>query len=499
MSLAALLDDSTIAPDAPIVFAPAQEWTRQELERRVGGLADVLRDLGVGPGNAVAVMLPDGPEVVAALFGVWRAGAAYVPINPRLSPTELARVLETLQPAAVVTDDEHAPRVSGGPLAVATPDGWRAVDGPITEPAEHEADIALVQFTSGTTGRPKAVLLRHSGVLELLDGVLGTLRTKPKDDAPAKAPMPNLVPVSLSLWAGIYQVLFAMRVGAPIVILGTFDTHAFAEAVARFGVRSTVLPPGAMSMLSDDGSIETLAPLKYVRSISAPLSPLQARRFYERFGVLVMNSYGQTEIGGEIVGWSAADLKQWGASKLGAVGRPHRGVTVRAVDEKGEPVPTGESGELWVQTPALGAGYADGTDLGDRLTADGWFRTGDIGRVDEDGFVWIEGRVSNMINRGGLKVYPDEVAEVLRAAPGVTEAAVFAAEDARLGEVPWAVVEVAPGAAVTPDDLEQHCREHLAPYKVPVRIVIVAEIPRNDVGKFLSGRLLYEAVAGSRP
>jgi acyl-CoA synthetase (AMP-forming)/AMP-acid ligase II len=498
-SLGALLDDSTIAPDAPIVSAPAQEWTRQELERRVAGLAGLLAELGVRPGHAVGVMLPDGAEVVAALFGVWRAGAAHVPINPRLSPTELARLLETLQPAAVVTDDEHAPRVQGGPVAVSTPDGWRGIDGPIGDPALHEPDIALIQFTSGTTGRPKAVLLRHSGVLELLDGVLGTLRGKPKGGGSAKPPMPNLVPVSLSLWAGIYQVLFAMRVGAPIVILGRFETRAFAEAVARYGIRSTVLPPGAMSMLSDDESIETLAPLRYVRSISAPLSPLQARRFHERFGILVMNSYGQTEIGGEIVGWSAADLKEWGEAKLGAVGRPHRGVRVRAVDEQGEPVPAGESGELWVQTPALSAGYADGSDLGDRLTADGWFRTGDVGRVDEDGFVWIEGRVSDMINRGGLKVYPDEVAEVLRAAPGVTEAAVFGAEDDRLGEVPWAMVEVAAGAAVTAERLELHCREHLAPYKVPARIAVVREIPRNEVGKILSGRLLYEAVAGSRP
>ena len=292
--------------------------------------------------------------------------------------------------------------------------------------------------------------------------------------------MPNLIPVSLSLWAGIYQVLFAFRVGAPIVLMDTFETTTFATLVERFGIRSTVLPPAAMTMLSDDDAIVDLAPLKYVRSITAPLSPLQARRFKERFGVFVLNGYGQTEIGGEIVGWSAADAKTFGDSKLGAVGRPHEGVTVR----------TNDDGELQVRTPALSAGYADGADLSDRLTDDGWFRTGDIGRIDDDGFVWIEGRVSDMINRGGLKVFPEEVAEVLRLSPSVADAAVAGVPDDRLGEVPWAFVVAAPGAVLDVGSLERLCREHLAPYKVPVRIEVVDALPRNEIGKILSAELI---------
>src|SRR4029450_928955 len=144
------------------------------------------------------------------------------------------------------------------------------------------------------------------------------------------------------------------------------------------------------------------APLRFGRSITSPLSPRQARRFRDRFGIAVLNSYGQTEIGGEIVGWNAADSRDFGEAKLGSGGRPHAGVEVR----------TAASGELEVRTPALAAG-----DLSDRLTPDGWFRTGDVGRVDEDGFVWVEGRLSDMINRGGLKVHPDQVEEVLRLAP----------------------------------------------------------------------------------
>jgi acyl-CoA synthetase (AMP-forming)/AMP-acid ligase II len=358
------------------------------------------------------------------------------------------------------------------PAALLGNDEWKRDLGP----AQHPRDVALIQFTSGTTGPPKAVLLTHSGVLDLLDGVIRSLRTKPSGSA-----MPNLIPVSLSLWAGIYQVLFAFRVGAPIVIMPQFDTTSFAELVRRHGIRSTVLPPAAMTMLSDDAAIEDLAPLKYVRSISAPLSPLQARRFKDRFGIAVLNGYGQTEIGGEIVGWNAADTKEFGETKLGAVGRPHDGVSVR----------TGNDGELEVRTPALITGYADGSDLSDRLTDDGWFRTGDVGRVDDDGFVWIEGRVSDMINRGGMKVFPEEVAEVLRLSPAVADATVVGVPDDRLGEVPWAFV-VASGDGVDLDALEAHCREHVAPYKVPARIEIVDHLPRNEIGKVLAAALIAD-------
>jgi long-chain acyl-CoA synthetase len=461
---------------------------------------DVAEQLGsnlVEPGQVVAVRLPSSPELVAALFGVWQAGCVYLPINPRLTETEVARTFEQVRPAAIIDDIDAL-------------GGIRPVESD-QEPARHDPDIALIQFTSGTTGRPKAVLLSHSGVQELLDGVIGSLKSSSTRSANSRSagdtPMPNLIPVSLSLWAGIYNVLFALRVGAAVVILDPFTPRAFAEVVARFAIRSTVLPPAAMTMLCDDPEITDLSPLRYVRSITAPLSPIQARRFRDQFGISVLNGYGQTEIGGEIVGWSAADSRQWGDTKLGSVGRPHEGVTVRAVDEHGHDVgadPSGQpaTGELWVKTPALSAGYADGADLGERLTPDGWFRTGDLGRVDEDGFVWIEGRVSDMINRGGLKVSPDEVAEVIRLDPAVTDVAVVGVPDDRLGQVPWAFVVGAPGAAdggsdaATTARLDGLCRAHLAPYKVPVRFETVAELPRNQIGKVLTAELVQRAGAG---
>jgi acyl-CoA synthetase (AMP-forming)/AMP-acid ligase II len=246
----------------------------------------------------------------------------------------------------------------------------------------------------------------------------GRARRAATAEEAGKPAVPNLVPVSLSLWAGIYQVLFAFRAGNPVVIMERFEPAEFVRLVQSFQIRSTVLPPAAMTMLCDADTVTDLSPLRFVRSITAPLSAFQARRFRDQFGISILNCYGQTEIGGEIVGWSAADSRAFGDTKLGAVGRPHTGVEIRVIDEDGHDVTAaGGEGEICVMTPALSAGYADGGDLRDRLTPDGWFRTGDVGRLDDDGFLWIDGRVSDMINRGGLKVFPAEVEEVLRLAP----------------------------------------------------------------------------------
>ena len=413
------------------VYAPDGDWTGSQLRERAEAWAASLE---IPPGTACGTPLPNGGELIARLFGTWLAGGVYVPLNPRAAATELQRM-------------------------------EREVLG-----TRFDAGVAVVSFTSGTTGPPKPVPLLHARVLEGIDQVLGTLRTKPGD--PSKPPMPNLVPVSLGLWNGIYQVLFAFRTGAPVVLMDRFDTAEFAALVRRFEIRSTVLPPAAMVMLADDERIADLAPLKYVRSISAPLSPLQARRYRDRFGISVLNGWGQTELGGEVVGWSAADSKAFGDAKLGAVGRPHAGVEVTTDDG---------TGELLVRIPGR---------------FDEWQHTGDIGRIDDDGFVWIEGRLSEMINRGGNKVHPSEVEEVLRLAPQVADAAVVGAPDDRLGEVPVAfIVESAP---ITDEALDALCREHLAPYKVPVRFERVTELPRNENGK-IQKRELVRTRGGENP
>jgi acyl-CoA synthetase (AMP-forming)/AMP-acid ligase II len=475
-SLADLLDGDD---DDVVVHCDDGETTRRELRDQAAALATVLREHDLA-GRAIGVLMPNVAGAIAAWFGVWQAGATFVPLNPRVPAAELARMIDVTGVAAVVTDATgnafgDRQRWDAGALAVVAldPASPRA-----TAPGE-----AIVQFTSGTTGRPKAVVLRHDTVRELLDNVIGSLRgdTRRRE----RAPMPNLVPVSLSLWAGIYQVLFAFRLGAAVVLMERFEPREFARLVARYGIRSSVLPPAAMVMLVRDENVTSLEPLRYVRSVSAPLSPVHARAFHERFGTAILNGYGQTELGGEVVGWTAADWKRFGPGKLGAVGRPHAGIDVRVATE-------GEVGELEIRSPSP----LDAADpaLAGRVTDDGWLRTGDLGRIDDDGFVWIEGRVSSMINRGGLKVFPDEVEEALRTFDGVADVAVAGVPDARLGEVPWAFVVVAPGARVEGDALRAWAHERMAPYKVPAGVTIVDALPRNEIGKLLRQDLVPLAI-----
>ena len=326
------------------------------------------------------------------------------------------------------------------------------------------------------------------GVHRAARPVLGPLRAGARHryhgTGTERRPSPNLIPVSLALNAGIYNVLFGLRAGAEIVIMDKFATGEFAELVRRFAIRSTILPPAAMAELNDDPDVTDLTPLRYVRSITAPLSPLQARRFTEKFGVTVLNGYGQAEIG-EVIGWTATDAKEH-PEKVGAVGRPHAGVDIKIVDDtvrRSSPV---RVARLLVRPPRMAAGYADGTLLADRLDADGFVDTGDLARIDDDGFVWLEGRASDMINRGGNKIFPDEVEEVLRLSPAVRDVAVVGVPDVRLGEVPVAYVVGDPQPSA---ELEQLCREHLVPYKVPVSFHYVDELPRSEVGKVLRREL----------
>ncbi len=298
--------------------------------------------------------------------------------------------------------------------------------------------------------------------------------------------------MSLALWAGVFTALFSFRAGFGVVLLESFTTEGFVRAVKAHGITSTILAPAMIIMLTDDESISDLHPLRRVRSITAPLLPQVAREFYRRYGIFVLNSYGQTELGGEVVGWSAEDVRAFGEAKLGAAGRPYVHVDLRIRREDGSDADPGELGEIIVNSPYRMRGYAsaDGTvhdDSDNERFVDGYLRTGDLGRLDADGFLWIEGRVSDMINRGGIKVFPDEVEEVLRQFPAIRDVGVCARPDRRLGEVPHAWYVAA--GEIEPAELAAWCRRHLAPYKVPVGFTRVGSLPRSDIGKLLRREL----------
>ncbi len=438
-NLSSLLFEHPSGDTEPLVHTIAETRTAGEVRTDARRVAEVLE---IAPGDAVAIGLPNGPDLLGAMFGVWLAGGVLVPMNPRQTPVELSAFIEAVKPAAIVTASGIERRQS----------------------TTHADDVALITFTSGTTGQPKPIMHTHAGYLELLDRVLAPLKGDTSERAPqTRKPSANLIPVSMALNAGIYNTLFGLRAGAPLVIMEQFDPTVCAELVRRFQIRSTVLPPAAIAALTDS-EVSDLTPLKYVRSITASLSPLQARRFQQKFSTFVLNSYGQAEIG-EVIGWTSADARDFPA-KIGAVGRPHAGVDIRFDTD----------GCLLVRPPTIALGLDGRTD------DDGYVNTGDIAILDEDGFVWIEGRQTDLINRGGNKIFPDAVEEVLLLHPNVFDVAVVATPDERLGEVPVAVIV---GDKVDDEMLVAHCREYLTPYKVPVSFAWVESLPRNAAGKLL--------------
>ncbi|MEX0663262.1 MAG: class I adenylate-forming enzyme family protein [Acidimicrobiia bacterium] len=441
MSLSDLLLDHPFGDDDGLLHTVDQTVTAGEAKSRATKLAT---DLGALEGRAVAVQLPNGPELVSTMAGVWMAGGVYVPVNPRHPQVEVASVLRATRPAMIIDAD-----------------GTRTLEGA----KRYDAEVAFVMWTSGTTGRPKAIQHTHPAYVELLDRVLGSLRAGGRG---SKRPTPNLIPVSMALNAGLYNTLFGLRAGAALVIMDGFDPEVFASLVRRFEIRSTVLPPAAMTTLTES-DVSDLGPLEYVRSITAPLSPLQAKRFTAKFPVLVLNGYGQAEIG-EVIGWTAADAKVH-PDKIGAVGRPHPGVDIRI----------GHDGHLLVRPPNTAVGIED------RVDPDGFVDTGDLARVDADGFVWIEGRAGDVINRGGNKVFPESVEEVLRLSSAVDDVAVVGAPDDRLGEVPVAFLV---GRPVADSELADLCREHLVAYKVPAAFHWIGELPRSEIGKVLRTELI---------
>jgi len=491
--LAGLLDGLAHRADDVVIASDRDQLTLGRLRTRIDGLAGSLRAAGVLPGHAVGNLVAPGPSAVVAMFATWTVGAVYVPIDRRYTAQEThAFVVET--PLALVLGEpgdltahdlgigavEHD--YEGRGTRMRTPADPRA--------PRHDPEIALVLRTSGTTGRPKAVLLRHSGTIAALDASLEKLRRRPRSAAIRSRRM-NLIPVSLALWAGIFNTLFSLRAGFGVVLLDRFTPAGFARAVREHQITSTVLAPAMITMLTDATDVDDLSPLRLVRSITAPLSPDVARQFHNRFDVFVLNSYGQTELGGEVVGWTTEDLREFGESKLGAAGRPYDHIDLRIRRPDGDDADADELGEIFVRSPFRMHGYApaDGspdTSADDRFV-DGYLRTGDIGRLDANGFLWVEGRVSDMINRGGLKVFPDEVEEVLRRHPLVRDAGVAAVPDRRLGEVPHAWVTG--DAGLDASELEAWCRKHVAPYKVPAAFTVVDQLPRSEIGKLLRREL----------
>jgi acyl-CoA synthetase (AMP-forming)/AMP-acid ligase II len=466
-----------IDPNAPAIEFGDTWYSWGDVARAADDVDVALDTLGARAGAPVGLLLANQPAAVGLLLGVLRADACAVTLNPHLGAERVTRDIDDLDVALVAgtpaeLDGAGVSRASHAVLSLPTLGAPAALDVPSrTLPATaHRLDgVAMRMLTSGTTGPPKRVDLTYETLERVMVGAKHYEANARADLALREGVV--IVNAPLVHLSGVFRVLQAVLDGRRIALLERFTVDAWADAVRRHHPRTVSLVPTALRMVLDsDVEDDLLRDVKSVISGTAPLDPDVAEAFTARFGVPVLTSYAATEFGGGVAGWNLADYRHFGAAKRGSAGRAHPGCELRVVDpETHATLAPGEVGLLEVRA--------------DQLPDEGWIRTTDLARVDEDGFLWIIGRADQTILRGGFKVQPDVVRSALERHPAVRSAAVLGIDDERLGQVPLAAVELRDGSAATSDDLLGHLRPLLAPYELPARIVIVDELPRTPSGK----------------
>jgi long-chain acyl-CoA synthetase len=458
-------------------------WTYADVAAAARLLGARLRERGVGRGDRVVVRIGNDERFPVAAYAVWSIGAVAVPMHPRVPVTDARAIRELLDPLAVVGDADD-------PLAVETIAPFLAVDRfqagrvkPVElDVAEMGADgPALVLLTSGSTGTPKGVPLTHGNAWANLRSTASAFssRTDRFPVAPADR-SPNLVANPVSHTAGILRVLLASYVGRRIVLVGKFNVPLVLDLLDQHGIDNLTINPAMIRMLLEETPEgRDLAGVKYVSSGTAPLPPALRERFEQRFGVPILQAYGQTEAFGGIAVESVRDVLA-GKRRPRSVGKPLRGVEVRIQGPQGS-VACGSEGEIQVRSGSMSHRYTGGGDAA-TVTDDGWLRTGDLGRLDEEGYLYVTGRLKNLIIAGGFNVYPEELEAALEAHVAVREAIVLGIPDERLGEVPVGLVELLDDT-VGSDTLLAHAAGRLAPYKRPRALYVVESLPRVANGK----------------
>ncbi len=469
------------------------ERSYRALNERAGRFAAYLRsELGLKPGERVAILAYNGVEVVEALYGCAKSETMLVPLNWRLAAGELDVILEDSEPALLIAEAAFAEVVAKldhrPPKLLWLGDVERgqtryeaaieAAPGVLEMPARDGRDPWAILYTSGTTGRPK-------GVVQTFDMALyNALNIGFPIGLTARDVSLNVLPMFHTGGLNLY-LNPTLLVGGTAIIQRTFEPGETLKLLAErattfFGV------PAIYQMLAQHPAFEK-SDLSRVRSWAcggAPMPVKLIRRYAER-GIVIRQGFGMTETGPTVFLIDEANA----LAKAGSVGKPQLFVEVRLVDPAGRDVPTGELGELLVRGPAVTPGYWRQPEATAQAFADGWLRSGDVARRDEDGYYTIVDRLKDMYISGGENVYPAEVEGVLARHPAVVECAVVGVPDERWGEVGLAAVVLTPGAEVSPEALQSFCREHLAAYKVPKHVRFLTALPRNAAGKVLKAQL----------
>ncbi|HSD48712.1 MAG TPA: AMP-binding protein [Actinomycetota bacterium] len=489
-SLAAAFRETADAhADAPALTIDDVPSTHGELDDRAARAAGWLRARGIEPGDRVLLCASNSLALVVAYLATIRVGATAVPAGATLTRPELAEIATRAAPTAAFA---AGPAVSI--LRTVAADRWPVIaldDAPGPSLVEAEATgeprepldlpgsaTALLAFTSGTTGRPKGVPLSHANLLSSIRAAMLAWRWSPDDVLVHALP--------LSHQHGLGGVHATLLAGSRAVIHGRFDAARLAEGVAD--ERATVLfaVPAMYQRLVGSGAIGTaaFASLRLAISGSAPLSPALFERATELLGRRPLERYGTTESGLDTSNPYEA------GGRPGSVGLPLPGISMAIADPGGMPAEPGSEGEIVFRGPQVFAGYTDGDDTAAAFHPGGWFRTGDIGRVEpRDGVLTITGRSKEVVITGGLNVHPREVELALETHGQVGAAAVVGVASERWGEEVVAFVVPASGRAPSDDDLIAHARARLAAHKCPKRIIAIDELPVNAMGKLDRERL----------
>ena len=479
--------------------------TYAELEERTDRLASALAAAGARPGDRVAVLDKNSVETVEVAVAAAKVGAVVVPLNWRLAVGELQQVVDDAAPPVLVAHEEFD-EVAGALRSPATV--VRVTTDPDDSPyerllAEHEPiaerhvgddeTVVLQLYTSGTTGRAKGVMLdnRNFALLTDVGGEWGI-----DESSVVLCPMP------LFHIGGMGMALIGLATGCHTITLREVEPTSLLEILVEQRVTNTFLVPAVIQMLCDvPGAAEAdLGALRSIAYGASPITPAALKRAVEVLGRPLFQLYGLTETTGAITQLDAEDHDPDGprAHLLTSAGRPYPWVELRIVDQQGNDLPPGESGEILVRSAQVTPGYFNRPDAtAEAIDADGWFHTGDVGHLDEEGYLYIDDRVKDMIITGGENVYPTEVEAVLADHPDVAEVAVVGLPDDRWGEAVTAMVVPRPGSQLTGEGLLEWARGRIAGYKRPKEVRIVDALPYSATGKLLKRVLRDEPPAGS--
>jgi long-chain acyl-CoA synthetase len=489
MNLARLAEDNVqrYGEYVSLVF-DGFEWTNVAQQRAASRFAHALRRLGVEPGDRVLVLLPNCPEVLQAYAGILKAGAVIVPVVFLLGPAEVRHILADSEARVVVTAPEFVDKldgwpgpvvlVGGGPRGPAWSDLLAAESDTFATVEREDRDLAVILYTSGTTGRPKGVALSHDNLASNARAAAALYeldRTRW-----------GLMVLPLSHSYGLTVMNAGNILGTCGVLLRWFQPQAVLETIQRYRVESMSAVPTMLLYLlhyPDAGRFDTSS-MRVWGSGAAPLPVEIVEPFEKKFGGRIQEGYGLTEASPVV---SAHRLS--GVRKLGSVGQPIPGVEVAILDDDDRPRPPGEVGEVGVRGPNVMLGYYGLPQETARTLRNGWLHTGDMGRLDADGFLYIVERKKDLIIRGGFNIYPREVEEVLYAHPAVAEAAVVGIREALLGEDVLAFVVLKAGATAEASALIAFCQERLAKYKCPKQVRFLDAMPKTPIGKILRKEL----------